>query len=106
MPPSTPRRALSCAKPDPLPAPGFTPGQPHVDIVAGGVGIRADDIRAFDQRLRQFAVHARQADAQVHFNAKPLGMAPMPTSPLTLTSAGSGRLVAGGDKLMAQKQAL
>ena len=47
--------------------------QGDVDIAAGGVGVRADDVCALDQGLRLLAVHARQADAQFDFDAETVG---------------------------------
>src|ERR1700744_4834646 len=44
--------------------------QHHVDVVAGGVRVRADLVRGIDQPLRVLAPDTWQIDQQIHCDAK------------------------------------
>lgn len=49
------------------------PSQRDVDIAAGSVGVRADNVRAVDQRLGMLMFQTGKADAQFNFDAKTVG---------------------------------
>src|SRR5690606_20960981 len=80
-------------------------GQGDVDVAAGGVGVRADDVRAVHQGLCGLAIQAGQADAQFHFDAETGGDGADTDGTFDEGVCRDAQLVAGSDEFQGAEEA-